>query len=231
MLTGSHIPDDRHGIKFNKPVGEVLKADEEGIRDQVVSVPRALFDDQGCFTTPRDLPPADATALRAAPADLPSTVANAVAGALAAAGAGLLVVALAQPRRSYSSETVEGEGIDIMIALDISGSMQALDFAPKDRLEAAKDVTLQFIAGRPHDRIGLVVFAAKAFTQFPLTLDHPVLIGFLDEIQVGLIEDGTAIGLGLATGCDSGVGIPGALPPVHLEPIGRTHFNTLTAKK
>ncbi|MGB5251793.1 MAG: phosphomannomutase, partial [Sedimenticolaceae bacterium] len=64
MITGSHIPDDRNGIKFNKPVGEVLKADEEGIRDQVVSVPRALFDDQGCFTTPRDLPPADTTAYR-----------------------------------------------------------------------------------------------------------------------------------------------------------------------
>jgi Ca-activated chloride channel family protein len=111
----------------------------------------------------------------------------------------LLVVAMAQPRRSYSSETVEGEGIDIMIALDISGSMQALDFAPKDRLEAAKDVIRQFIAGRPHDRIGLVVFASRAFTQCPLTLDHQVLVSFLDEIRVGLIDDGTAIGLGLAT--------------------------------
>ena len=64
MVTGSHIPDDRNGIKFNKPIGEVLKADEEGIRDQKVSVPRALFDDQGCFTTARDLPPADTTAYR-----------------------------------------------------------------------------------------------------------------------------------------------------------------------
>jgi len=111
----------------------------------------------------------------------------------------LIVVALAQPRRSYSSETIEGEGIDIMVALDISGSMQALDFAPKDRLEAAKDVIRGFIAGRPHDRIGLVVFASRAFTQCPLTLDHQVLTGFLDEIRVGLIDDGTAIGLGLAT--------------------------------
>jgi len=111
----------------------------------------------------------------------------------------LVLVALAQPRRSYSSETIEGEGIDIMIALDISGSMQALDFAPKDRLEAAKDVIRAFIDGRPHDRIGLVVFASRAFTQCPLTLDHQVLVGFLDEIQIGLIDDGTAIGLGLAT--------------------------------
>jgi len=111
----------------------------------------------------------------------------------------LMVVAMAQPRRSFRSETVEGEGIDIMIALDISGSMRALDFEPKDRLEAAKDVIREFIAGRPHDRIGLVVFASRAFTQCPLTLDHQVLTGFLDEIQVGLIDDGTAIGLGLAT--------------------------------
>jgi len=111
----------------------------------------------------------------------------------------LMVVALAQPRRSFRSETVEGEGIDIMIALDISGSMRALDFEPKDRLEAAKDVIREFIAGRPHDRIGLVVFASRAFTQCPLTLDHQVLTGFLDEIEVGLIDDGTALRLGLAT--------------------------------
>ena len=118
---------------------------------------------------------------------------------LALAALLLMVVALAQPRRSFTNETVEGEGIDFMIALDVSGSMQALDFAPKDRLEAAKDVIRGFIAGRPHDRIGLVVFASRAFTQCPLTLDHQVLGGFLAEIQVGLIDDGTAIGLGLAT--------------------------------
>jgi len=111
----------------------------------------------------------------------------------------LLVVALSQPRRSHSSEVVEGEGIDIMIALDISGSMRARDFEPRDRLEAAKDVIREFIAGRPHDRMGLVVFASRAFTQCPLTLDHQVLTGFLEEIEVGLIDDGTAIGLGLAT--------------------------------
>jgi Ca-activated chloride channel family protein len=120
-------------------------------------------------------------------------------GPLLVAALLLLVVGLAQPRRSHSSEVVEGEGIDIMIALDISGSMQARDFAPRDRLQAAKDVIREFIAGRPHDRIGLVVFASRAFTQCPLTLDHQVLTGFLEEIEVGLIDDGTAIGLGLAT--------------------------------
>jgi Ca-activated chloride channel homolog len=111
----------------------------------------------------------------------------------------LAVVAFAQPRRTFHSQEVEGEGIDIMIALDISGSMRALDFAPQDRLGAAKAVIRDFIAGRPHDRLGLVVFAARAFTQCPLTLDQSILTSFLDEIEIGLIPDGTAIGLGLAT--------------------------------
>ncbi len=111
----------------------------------------------------------------------------------------LLVVALAQPRIAHTTEEIEGEGIDIMISLDISGSMKALDFAPLDRLSAAKEVIDGFIAGRPYDKIGLVLFAAKSFTQCPLTLDHPVLLRFLNEVEVGLIDDGTAIGLGLAT--------------------------------
>jgi len=111
----------------------------------------------------------------------------------------LLVVALAQPRTAHLNEEVEGEGIDIMVALDISGSMRALDFQPQDRLGVAKEVIRDFIQGRPHDPIGLVLFAAKAFTQCPLTLDRSVLLGFLDEVEVGLIDDGTAIGLGLAT--------------------------------
>ncbi len=111
----------------------------------------------------------------------------------------LLVVAAAGPRQSHSSEEIEGEGIDIVLSLDISGSMRSLDFEPQDRLGAAKEVIRDFIDGRPNDRIGLVVFAARAFTQCPLTLDHPVLNGFLEEIQVGLVDDGTAIGLGLAT--------------------------------
>ena len=116
-----------------------------------------------------------------------------------ALGLALLIVAAAGPRVPHYSEEIEGEGIDIVLSLDISGSMRSLDFEPQDRLGAAKEVIGNFIAGRPHDRIGLVVFAAKAFTQCPLTLDKQVLTGFLDEIQVGLIDDGTAIGLGLAT--------------------------------
>ncbi len=111
----------------------------------------------------------------------------------------LLVVALARPRIAHSTQDIEGQGVDIVVALDISGSMRALDFQPQDRLGVAKQVIRDFIAGRPQDRIGLVVFASRAFTQCPLTLDRSVLLGFLDEVQVGLIEDGTAIGLGLAT--------------------------------
>lgn len=111
----------------------------------------------------------------------------------------LLVIGAAGPRQSHSSEKIEGEGIDIILSLDISGSMRSLDFEPLDRLGAAKEVIRDFIDGRPNDRIGLVLFAARAFTQCPLTLDHPVLTGFLDEVEVGLIDDGTAIGLGLAT--------------------------------
>lgn len=111
----------------------------------------------------------------------------------------LLAVALARPRIPHYSQEVEGEGIDIVVVLDISGSMRALDFQPQDRLQVAKQVIRDFIDGRPHDRIGLVLFAAKAFTQCPITLDRSVLKGFLDEVEVGLIDDGTAIGLGLAT--------------------------------
>ncbi len=111
----------------------------------------------------------------------------------------LALVALARPRLADTTRVVEGEGVDIVVALDISGSMRALDFQPRDRLGVAKEVIREFIAGRPADRIGLVVFASRAFTQCPLTLDRSVLLGFLDEVNVGLIEDGTAIGLGLAT--------------------------------
>ncbi len=118
---------------------------------------------------------------------------------LSGLGLVLLIIAAAGPRVAHRSEQVEGEGIDIVLSLDISGSMRSLDFHPLDRLESAKEVIRGFIDGRTSDRIGLVVFAAKSFTQCPLTLDHSILKGFLDEIQVGLIDDGTAIGLGLAT--------------------------------
>lgn len=111
----------------------------------------------------------------------------------------LVVVALAGPRLAHDRHVVRGEGVDIVMAMDISGSMRALDFEPDDRLTVAKRTIQSFVEGRQQDRIALVVFAAKAFTQCPLTLDYGVLVRFLDEVRVGLIEDGTAIGLGLAT--------------------------------
>ncbi len=111
----------------------------------------------------------------------------------------LLVIALARPRDVHNLREIEGEGIDIVVALDISGSMRALDFQPDNRLAVAKSIIHDFIMGRTQDRIGLVVFASRAFTQCPLTLDRSILTGFLDEVEIGLIEDGTAIGLGLAT--------------------------------
>ncbi len=114
------------------------------------------------------------------------------------AGIALLVVALARPQSSSSWENVTTEGIDIVISLDISSSMLARDFKP-DRLEAAKDVATKFISGRPNDKIGLVVFSGESFTQCPLTTDHAVLINLFRDIQCGMIEDGTAIGNGLAT--------------------------------
>ena len=110
----------------------------------------------------------------------------------------LLTVALARPQSSDSWQNVTTEGIDIVIAFDISSSMLARDFKP-DRLEAAKDIAVQFISGRPNDRIGLVVFAGESFTQCPLTSDHAVLINLFKNIHSGMIEDGTAIGNGLAT--------------------------------
>jgi Ca-activated chloride channel family protein len=109
-----------------------------------------------------------------------------------------LVFALARPQSGTASQEVTSEGIDIVLALDVSGSMKAEDFQPNNRLYAAKEVIRQFVEGRTNDRIGLVVFAAQSYTQCPLTLDYGVLTGFLDEIDFGMIEDGTAIGTGLA---------------------------------
>jgi Ca-activated chloride channel homolog len=110
----------------------------------------------------------------------------------------LLIVIMARPQRTDQFQDVSTEGIDIVLAQDISGSMLARDFKP-DRLEAAKNIATEFISGRPYDRIGLVVFSGESFTQCPLTTDHAVLINLLREIQSGMIEDGTAIGMGLAT--------------------------------
>ena len=110
----------------------------------------------------------------------------------------LLITALARPQSTTKRQNVSIEGIDIVMGLDISGSMLAQDLKP-DRLEAAKNVSQDFFAGRPNDRIGLVVFAGEAFTQCPLTTDHVIIEEMLDDIKSGMIQDGTAIGDGLAT--------------------------------
>lgn len=110
----------------------------------------------------------------------------------------LLVVVLARPQSTENWENVSTEGIDIVLCLDVSTSMLARDLNP-DRLEAAKDVATSFIAGRPYDRIGLVIFGGESFTQCPLTTDHAIVTNLLRETTTNLIEDGTAIGNGLAT--------------------------------
>jgi len=110
----------------------------------------------------------------------------------------LLIVSIARPQTSSSKQNLTIEGIDIIISLDVSGSMLARDLKP-DRLEASKDVAVEFIKNRPNDRIGLVIFSGETFTQVPLTTDHSVLINMFTDIKSGMIEDGTAIGDGLAT--------------------------------
>jgi Ca-activated chloride channel family protein len=109
-----------------------------------------------------------------------------------------LIIALARPQSSLSWQDTTTEGIDIVIASDISGSMLAEDFKP-NRLEAGKNIAIDFIQNRPNDRIGLVVFSGESFTQCPLTIDHSVLVNLYADIKNGMIEDGTAIGMGLAT--------------------------------
>jgi Ca-activated chloride channel family protein len=109
-----------------------------------------------------------------------------------------LIVALARPQSSLSWQNSTTEGIDIIIASDISGSMLAEDFKP-NRLEAGKNIAIDFIKNRPDDRIGLVIFSGESFTQCPLTIDHDVLVNLYADIKNGMITDGTAIGMGLAT--------------------------------
>jgi Ca-activated chloride channel family protein len=110
----------------------------------------------------------------------------------------MIVLAIARPRSSSKLDKVDSEGIDIVLAMDVSTSMLARDFNP-DRISAAKDIAIEFIAQRPSDRIGIVVFASESYTQCPLTTDRATLINLMKEIQTGLIDDGTAIGNGLAT--------------------------------
>ena len=118
--------------------------------------------------------------------------------ALKMAALALLIVALARPQSSSTNSTSNIEGIDIVMAMDVSGSMLARDLKP-DRLTAAKNVASDFVKDRPGDRMGLVIFSGETFTQVPLTTDHGVMLNMLAEMKNGLIEDGTAIGDGLAT--------------------------------
>lgn len=110
----------------------------------------------------------------------------------------LIIIVLARPQTTNTWKNVSSEGIDIILAIDVSGSMLARDFDP-DRLEAAKNIGIKFISGRQSDRMGLVIFSGESFTLCPLTTDHASLINMFKDIKMGILEDGTAIGSGLAT--------------------------------
>lgn len=110
----------------------------------------------------------------------------------------MIIIAISRPRSSTKMDKIDTEGIDIVLAMDVSTSMLARDFTP-DRISAAKDIAIEFISQRPSDRMGIVVFAGESYTQCPLTTDRATLINLMKEIETGLIEDGTAIGNGLAT--------------------------------
>lgn len=112
----------------------------------------------------------------------------------------LFIVAFARPRSGTERRDVTSEGIDIMMVLDVSSSMMAEDFKPHNRLFVAKEEIKEFIRKRPNDRIGLVIFARNSFAQCPLTVDHGVLLEFVDQVDFGLLEDGTAIGMAIANG-------------------------------
>jgi len=111
----------------------------------------------------------------------------------------LAIVALARPQQGLQQSEVESRGVDIMLALDISPSMRVDDMGGGSRLDVARSTAIEFVRGRHHDRVGVVAFAATAFTQSPLTLDHETLIDLIRQIDFGMAEDGTAIGMGLAT--------------------------------
>lgn len=147
-----------------------------------------------------------------------------------------LIVALARPQSALSWQNETTEGIDIIIATDISGSMLSEDFSP-NRLEAGKNIAIDFIKHRPNDRIGLVIFSGESFTQCPLTIDHDVLINMFQDIKNGMIDDGTAIGMGLATAVNrlkdseakskvvilltDGVNNTGSIPPITAAEIAK----------
>ena len=117
---------------------------------------------------------------------------------LRTAALGTIVAVIAQPQSSSSIENMTREGIDIVMAMDVSASMLSKDFRP-NRLEAAKEVAREFVEDRPHDRVGVVVYEGESFTRVPLTTDHRVVIDGLEGLETGMVEGGTAIGMGLAT--------------------------------
>jgi len=111
----------------------------------------------------------------------------------------LVLIAIARPQAGARSEEVITEGVDILLTIDVSSSMKAEDFKPRNRLHVAKQVVAEFVRSRPHDRIGMVTFAARALTKCPLTIDHDILLTLLQDERIGSIEDGTAIGTAIAT--------------------------------
>jgi Ca-activated chloride channel family protein len=135
----------------------------------------------------------------------------------------LLIVALARPRSGEREVEVTSQGIDIVVALDISGSMRAEDFQPRNRLHVAKEKAALFIEGRTSDRIGLVVFAANSYTQCPLTTDYGVLARLLEEVDFGDIRDGTAIGMAIANGVNRMKDVPGKSRVLILLTDGRNN--------
>lgn len=138
-----------------------------------------------------------------------------------------LIVALAGPRLGRTKVKSFSEGIDIVLALDISGSMKALDFQPGNRLDAAKDVAREFIEGRAGDRIGLVVFASNSYTQCPLTTDYQVLQDLLEEIKIGDIKDGTAVGMAIGNALNRLKEVPGTSRVVILLTDGMNNTGVL----
>ena len=139
----------------------------------------------------------------------------------------LTVTALARPRAGARAETIRGDGISILLALDLSSSMLAEDFQPKNRLEVAKETIKDFISGREVDEVGLVAFAGEALTQVPLTLDYPVLLAAVDNLQPHQLEDGTAIGTGLVTATNRLQGASGRSRVIVLLTDGENNRGTI----
>ncbi len=141
----------------------------------------------------------DTSAIRSFPVSLRARLSKLPAYLFSAALA-LFIVALARPQAGQKNEETSNPGIDIMLVMDTSTSMRALDFKPSNRLEAAKKVAKEFVKGRRYDRVGIVVFSGLAYTQCPLTADHEAVLNFLDQMEIGMTEvDGTAIGSAIAT--------------------------------